>query len=65
MWGYPYTLWAFVLVSVWFMADACVTQPKTSLIAFGIAAAGIPFYWIWRQKRSALAAAERQLDHIS
>jgi APA family basic amino acid/polyamine antiporter len=65
MWGYPYTLWAFVVVSVWFMADACVTQPKTSLIAFGIAAAGIPFYWLWRQRRSALAAVERQLDHIS
>ena len=22
MWGYPYTLWLFVAVSVWFMADA-------------------------------------------
>lgn len=51
MWGYPYTLWAFVIVSVWFMADALVNQPKTSLIAFGIAAAGVPFYLVWRRKR--------------
>jgi APA family basic amino acid/polyamine antiporter len=49
MWGYPYTLWSFVIVSVWFMADALVNQPKTSLIAFGLAAAGIPFYRIWRK----------------
>jgi len=56
MWGYPYTLWAFVIVSAWFMADALVTQPKTSLIAFGIASAGVPFYWIWRAKTPALKA---------
>ena len=55
MWGYPYTLWSFVIVSVWFMADALVNQPKTSLIAFGIAAAGVPFYWVWRGKAPALA----------
>jgi len=55
MWGYPYTLWSFVTVSVWFMADAVVNQPKTSLIAFGIAAAGIPFYLIWRRWRSAVS----------
>jgi len=55
MWGYPYTLWSFVAMSVWYMADALVNQPKTSLIAFGIAVTGIPFYWIWRSKKPALA----------
>jgi APA family basic amino acid/polyamine antiporter len=49
MWGYPYTLWSFVIVSLWFMADALVTQPKTSLVAFGIALAGVPFYLMMRQ----------------
>lgn len=53
MWGYPVTLWAFVIVSVWFMADVIVTQPKTSLIAFVIAATGIPFYLIWRKRAPA------------
>jgi APA family basic amino acid/polyamine antiporter len=57
MWGYPYTLWAFVSVSVWFMVDALVTQPKTSLITFSIALAGVPFYWIWRGRTPALAPA--------
>jgi APA family basic amino acid/polyamine antiporter len=52
MWGYPYTLWAFVVVSAWFMVDALITQPRTSLIAFGIAAAGVPFYFIWQGKRT-------------
>lgn len=58
MWGYPYTLWAFVMVSVWFLADALVNQPKTALLAFGMAAAGIPFYFIWRG-RSAVTAGAR------
>jgi APA family basic amino acid/polyamine antiporter len=51
MWGYPFTLWAFVAVSVWFLVDALVNQPKTALIAFGMAAAGIPFYFIWRGRQ--------------
>lgn len=49
MWGYPYTLWTFLALSVWFMADALVNQPRTSLIALGIAAAGIPLYLLWRR----------------
>ncbi|MEO8131336.1 MAG: amino acid permease [Bryobacteraceae bacterium] len=48
MWGYPFTLIAFLIVSVWFMADALITQPKPSLMAIAIAAAGVPFYMIWR-----------------
>jgi len=47
MWGYPYTLWLFVAVSVWFMADALVTQTRPSLMAFGIVAAGVVAYRIW------------------
>jgi APA family basic amino acid/polyamine antiporter len=52
MLGYPFTLWAFVIVSVWFMVDALLNQPKTSGIALGIAAAGVPFYFIWREVES-------------
>jgi basic amino acid/polyamine antiporter, APA family len=51
MWGYPFTLWAFVIVSIWFMVDALVNQPKSSLIAMGMAAAGIPFYLYLRRGR--------------
>jgi APA family basic amino acid/polyamine antiporter len=48
MWGYPTTLWLFIAVSVWYLVDAFVNQPKTSLIAVAISVAGIPFYFIWR-----------------
>jgi APA family basic amino acid/polyamine antiporter len=48
MWGYPATMWLFLAVSVWFIADALVTQTGTSLIALGIALAGVPLYFIWR-----------------
>jgi basic amino acid/polyamine antiporter, APA family len=47
MWGYPYTLWLFVAVSVWFMADALVTQTRPSLMAFVIVAAGVVAYRMW------------------
>jgi APA family basic amino acid/polyamine antiporter len=50
MWGYPYTLWAFVVGSGWFMVDALLNQPRTSLMAFAIAAAGIPVYLYWRAR---------------
>ena len=46
MWGYPYTLWVFVAASVWFMADALVTQTQPSLMAFVIVALGILAYQI-------------------
>jgi APA family basic amino acid/polyamine antiporter len=49
MWGYPVTLLLFLAVSAWFMVDAFINQTKTSLIAFTMAAAGIPFYFIWRK----------------
>ncbi len=54
MWGYPATLWLFMAVSVWFLADAVVTQPRPSIIALLLAAAGIPFYFIWRRKPDAV-----------
>lgn len=50
MWGYPVTLWLFIAVSLWFLVDALATQPKPSFIALLLAAAGIPFYFIWRRK---------------
>jgi APA family basic amino acid/polyamine antiporter len=50
MWGYPYTLWMFLAVSIWFLADAVVNQPKASLIALLLAAAGVPFYFLWSRR---------------
>jgi APA family basic amino acid/polyamine antiporter len=49
MWAYPWTLWLFVTVSVWFMADAMVTQPRPSAMALVIIAAGALAYRIWRK----------------
>lgn len=49
MWGYPCTLWLFVIVSVWFMANALITQPRPSLMAFIIVAAGAGAYRFWRK----------------
>jgi basic amino acid/polyamine antiporter, APA family len=52
MWGYPVTLYLFLIVSVWFILDAMVNQPIPSLMAFFIAAAGVPFYFFWRGSAS-------------
>ena len=49
MWAYPWTLWLFVAVSVWFMADAVVTQPLPSAMALVIVATGALAYWMWRR----------------
>jgi basic amino acid/polyamine antiporter, APA family len=47
MWGYPYTLFLFLSVSVWFIVNAFITQPMPSLAALVIAATGFPMYRIW------------------
>jgi len=47
-------MWAFVIVSVWYMVDALVNQPAPSLIALALAAAGIPFYLYWRAQAQKL-----------
>jgi APA family basic amino acid/polyamine antiporter len=64
MWGYPYTLWLFVLTSIGFMLNAVQTQPWPSLMAFVIIAAGIAVYWAWRKlvPRKDPAAAALKLD---
>ena len=49
MWAYPWTLWLFVAVSVWFMADAVVTQPRPSAMALVIVVTGALAYWMWRR----------------
>ncbi len=49
MWGYPWTLWVFVAVSAWFVANAFVTQPAPSSMAFVIIATGVLGYWMWRR----------------
>jgi APA family basic amino acid/polyamine antiporter len=49
MWAYPWTLFLFVAASVWFMADAVVTQPLPSAMALVIVATGSLAYWMWRR----------------
>ena len=59
MWGYPYTLGAFLIVSAWFMGDALIHQPKPSLIALGMTALGVPCYFVWRRSMSTGPELER------
>jgi APA family basic amino acid/polyamine antiporter len=61
MWGYPATVYAFLVVSAWFLADAMVNQPVPSLMAFVIAAAGIPFYFVWRKRN----VSTHHLDQVA
>lgn len=60
MWGYPTTVWLFMAASAWFLIDALVNQPGPSIIALVLAAAGIPFYLLWR--RPAATSRARALE---
>jgi basic amino acid/polyamine antiporter, APA family len=59
MWGYPYTLGVFVLVSIWFVLNALVTVPGPSIAALGIIATGIPMYLLWRKRTLPAMQKER------
>jgi basic amino acid/polyamine antiporter, APA family len=52
MWGYPYTMWLFILVSVWFIANALVTQFLPSIVALLIILTGVPFYFVFSKLKS-------------
>jgi APA family basic amino acid/polyamine antiporter len=49
MWGYPWTLWVFVGVSIWFIMNSWATQPVPSLMALAIIGSGMVAYWVWRK----------------
>jgi hypothetical protein len=70
MWGYPYTLWAFIAISVWFIVNALITQPRPSLMALVIVATGAAAYRIWRKPAPILETergrdAEQRNGHIA
>jgi len=61
MWGYPYTLWIFVAVSIAFIVNALLTEPEPSLMAFVVIGTGIGAYYLWRgAKRRARTSLDRQ-----
>ncbi len=49
MWMYPYTLWLFVAVSVWFIVNSFITEPRPSLMALVIVATGVAAYSVWEK----------------
>jgi APA family basic amino acid/polyamine antiporter len=49
MWGYPWSLWLFVGMSIWFMVNSWVTQPLPSMMALAIISVGVIAYWVWRK----------------
>ncbi len=49
IWGFPYTVWLFVAVSVWFMLNALVTAPLPSVMGFVIVILGAVAYRVWRR----------------
>jgi basic amino acid/polyamine antiporter, APA family len=62
MWGYPTTLWLFLVASAWFIADAVVGQPGPSFAAILITSAGVPFYLIWTRRPRESGESLRSID---
>jgi basic amino acid/polyamine antiporter, APA family len=62
MWGYPWSLWLFVAVSVWFMADTVVTQLLPSAMALVIVATGAAAYWMWPTGRRERSAYQKEIQ---
>lgn len=57
--GYPVVPIVFMLASLAMLLNALIRQPGTTLISFGVIAAGVPAFYIWRSvSRSGQAARE-------
>ena len=52
IWGYPFTVWLFLVVSVWFIANSFKAQPWPSLMALLIIATGALAFWIYVRSRN-------------
>jgi APA family basic amino acid/polyamine antiporter len=55
-WGYPVVPLLFLAAAAFLLVNAFVTD-RNSWIPFGVIAAGVPVYWIWRRRGGAVAGA--------
>jgi len=55
-WGYPVVPAVFLLASIGMLVNALVSDPKVTLICFGVILAGIPVYLLWKGRGSAAAS---------
>ena len=52
MFGYPWVPGVFLLASLAMLANAFVGAPGSTLFSFGVIAAGVVAYWVWRKGRA-------------
>jgi APA family basic amino acid/polyamine antiporter len=57
--GYPVVPLVFLLASVALLLNALIRQPTTTLISFGVIAAGVPVYYLWRAASRSGRTGER------
>jgi amino acid transporter len=50
--GYPITPAIFLLASIGMLLNALISEPKVTLICFGVILAGIPVFLLWKGRRS-------------
>ncbi len=58
--GYPFVPLIFVIVSIWFVYNTVVTDPRDSLIGLGLVLLGVPAYLYWKRKRIPYQARSRR-----
>jgi APA family basic amino acid/polyamine antiporter len=49
-WGYPWIPISFILVSILFVINTLITDPRDSLLGLIIVALGVPVYLYWNFK---------------
>jgi len=53
-WGYPVTPILFIAFSLWLVANTIIQDPIDSAVAAGLIAVGLPVYFYFRKKQSAV-----------
>jgi len=54
-WGYPVTPVVFIGFALWLVVNTIVEAPRDAAIGAGIVLAGVPAYWWWKRRPSAIS----------
>ena len=62
-WGYPVTPLVFIAFAAWLVGNTIAEQPRDAAIGAGIIALGLPGYFYWSRRKTAISGQPSAVSH--